>query len=881
MNQPIKRIDIELSQPIHTLTHLTGYTKVRGLIRFRQQPLGWVDIPVQDGYCCRETIAQYILPHYNWQLQRELVQNYLLQPGAKTWRIADLLAAVPAVTPVTNVLTVAYCCHDRAGVDLVAQLTAIQALDYPHIEVLIVEALPNDQQLKQLVAQQFPQFHYHSVIEAGLNAARNAAIAKATGEYIAFLDPQVSPERQWASRIVTAFAHQPAVAVLTGLTLPHDLTHQRQTQFAHHYAMERGFEAKHYHWRETPHWSDLGTGQMGSGSNLACRRSVFDRVGRFDPALDLPGRTRGGGDLDWFVRALASGETVRYEPGMIGYWAVPASNVAMLQRSRQHFHGFYSAIQSGIARYPQYRMKFMTLALWRLALSLMRLVRTYGIPRSWSWAELQAALQSWGSYAAGLRYMAALPPSPVAIAPSTPPPKQMAVRTIDLDAPLPHFDDITDYAHLRVFLQQANQIRGKVDLHHQGESVSREWLARTIAEQWRWPLLAEAYDGDIPRAQQDIDQQLRAFWLPPIAPAPVRHGDRPTASPIAIPAAISIIIPTCDRPQDLTNCLTYLCNQTTERTIEIIVADNRPQSGLTPPVVAQFPGVCYVAEPRAGASYARNRAIAASHHEIIVMIDDDVTIPPDWLEKLLAPFARPEIAAVTGNVLPIELDSPAQWMCEDLKGGLSAGWERFEVDQAWLESFDYAPPIWELGVSANAAFRSSLFADPRVGLMNEILGPGTPCGAGEELYLFYKILRAGYTLTYEPSAHVWHRHRQTMTALRKQQHHYMRSASACQLLVWQQDGDRRALQQMLKDMPIYLCQYVWKRLKGENKIPWSIIGSEFYGYYIGFWAYYQSKQRVKRLGRSAPYIPPADRRVPSPSNTNDSAAPDASVLRSS
>jgi O-antigen biosynthesis protein len=884
MHKSIKRIDIELSQPIQSITNLTGYTQVSGLIRFRQRPLGWVEIPIQAGTCSRETIAQRIFPCYSGILQRELVQDYLLQPGTKTWQIQDLLTVVPAPVPQTTLLTVAYCCNDRAGVDLVAQLEAIRALEYPHLEVLVVEALPIDPQLQQLVVQQFPQFHYHSVVESGLNAARNWAIDQAQGEYIAFLDPQASPEPQWASSIVSTFATHPQVAIIAGLTMPHCLQHQRQVQFAYYYALlERGFEPRHHHWHGIPQWNDLDMGKIGSGSNLACRRSVFNLVGRFDPALDLPGYTIGGGDWEWFLRALASGATVRYEPRMMTDWHIPSSDAAMQQQAAAQRRAFYSAIQSGIARYPQYRMKFMTLALWRLALSLMRLVRTYGIPRSWSWAELQAALQSWGSYAAGLRYIAALPPSPAAIALSPPPLKQMAVRTIDLDAPLPHFDDITDYAHLRVFLQQANQIRGKVDLHHQGAPVSREWLARTIAEQWRWPLLAEAYDGDIPRAQQDIDQQLRDFWLPPIAPAPVRHGDRPTASPIAIPDAISIIIPTCDRPQDLTNCLTYLCNQTTDRTIEIIVADNRPQSGLTPPVVAQFPGVCYVAEPRAGASYARNRAIAASHHEIIVMIDDDVTIPPDWLEKLLAPFARPEIAAVTGNVLPIELDSPAQWMCEDLKGGLSAGWERFEVDQAWLESFEYAPPIWELGVSANAAFRASLFADPRVGLMNEILGPGTPCGAGEELYLFYKILRAGYTLTYEPSAHVWHRHRQTMTALRKQQQHYMRSASACQLLVWQQDGDRRALQQMLKDMPIYLCQYVWKRLKGENKIPWSIVGSEFYGYYIGFWAYYQSKRRVKRLGRSAPYIPPADRPIPDPgpSHTNDSAAPDASVLRSS
>ena len=43
--------------------------------------------------------------------------------------------------------------------------------------------------------------------------------------------------------------------------------------------------------------------------------------------------------------------------------------------------------------------------------------------------------------------------------------------------------------------------------------------------------------------------------------------------------------------------------------------------------------------------------------------------------------------------------------------------------------------------------------------MDEALGAGMPTGCSEDTYLFYKILKAGYTLVYEPSADVWHRHR--------------------------------------------------------------------------------------------------------------------------
>ena len=79
-----------------------------------------------------------------------------------------------------------------------------------------------------------------------------------------------------------------------------------------------------------------------------------------------------------------------------------------------------------------------------------------------------------------------------------------------------------------------------------------------------------------------------------------------------------------------------------------------------------------------------------------------------------------------------------------------------------------ACPTWELGATANAAFRATAFTDPEIGLMDVALGPGTATGVGEDSYLLYRIVRAGYTVVYEPSAVVWHRHRDTPGALERQ-----------------------------------------------------------------------------------------------------------------
>ena len=37
--------------------------------------------------------------------------------------------------------------------------------------------------------------------------------------------------------------------------------------------------------------------------------------------------------------------------------------------------------------------------------------------------------------------------------------------------------------------------------------------------------------------------------------------------------------------------------------------------------------------------------------------DDDVWMPVDWLDRLVAPFRRSDVMAVTGNVLPAELET--------------------------------------------------------------------------------------------------------------------------------------------------------------------------------------------------------------------------------
>src|SRR5215468_4441479 len=101
----------------------------------------------------------------------------------------------------------------------------------------------------------------------------------------------------------------------------------------------------------------------------------------------------------------------------------------------------------------------------------------------------------------------------------------------------------------------------------------------------------------------------------------MKGHDQPAGFPSNVP--VSIVVATLDRPDNLRVCLTHLMAQETSRTVEIIVVDNHPASGLTPLVAAEFPGVRLVTEQRRGLAYARNRGFLASQGDIVVATDDD------------------------------------------------------------------------------------------------------------------------------------------------------------------------------------------------------------------------------------------------------------------
>jgi O-antigen biosynthesis protein len=239
----------------------------------------------------------------------------------------------------------------------------------------------------------------------------------------------------------------------------------------------------------------------------------------------------------------------------------------------------------------------------------------------------------------------------------------------------------------------------------------------------------------------------------------------------------------------------------------------------------------------------------------VVSTDDDVIAPPGWLEKLLAPFCRNDVMLVTGNVFPAELETPAHMQFENY-GGLGRGFERREFDRDWFDSFRRkAVPTWEIGATANAAVRASVLNDPAVGLFDEAIGPGMPTGCSEDTDFFYRILKAGYTIIYEPTAYVWHKHRIDKHASQNQIYSYSKGHVAYHLTTFFRDGDGRGLVRVLAELPRYQFRQFCQWIVGKHNRSLKTILLEILGNISGPWALWAARRRVKKLGKSSPYIP--------------------------
>jgi len=240
---------------------------------------------------------------------------------------------------------------------------------------------------------------------------------------------------------------------------------------------------------------------------------------------------------------------------------------------------------------------------------------------------------------------------------------------------------------------------------------------------------------------------------------------------------LAVVICTRDRPDALARCLAAL-RAGEARPAELVVVD-QGRGGSARPVVeplrAQGWRVAYLPQEPRGLAAAQNAGVRAASSAHVAVTDDDCVPDRAWLAVLARSLAA-GADVVAGRVLPA---APSGERRVPVSTRASAERRDFRGRQA----------PWHVGSGNNFALAREWYL--RVGGCDERLGPGAPGQGGVDMDLFYRLLRAGVRVRYEPDALVLHE-RQTPADRRARRPMYGHGmGAACG--IWLRGGDAYAL----------------------------------------------------------------------------------------
>ncbi|MFQ3612160.1 MAG: glycosyltransferase [Cyanobacteriota bacterium] len=328
MLQPIKVVELELTQHLPELLGLEKYGSIQALVRFQGIPLTYLEIPVNGGKCSPAEIRNALLQHPDLNLN-EIKQLLLNQVSCEkaTEPISFQEEAISQnyrlntdglqVRDPWSSVTVAICTRDRPE-ELKQCLESLLKLDYPSLEILVVDNAPSSSETEDLIRCHYPQVRYIQEPQPGLSSARNCAIRETTTEILAFTDDDVIVDKNWVRELSQVFQLHPEVMAVTGLIAPYELETEAQILFERRNGFGRGFQRIWVQVNTSPEKSIADTwfltAKWGAGANMAFRRHFFIQEGGFTPSLGAGSPGQGGEDLEMFFRVLKRRYALVYEP---------------------------------------------------------------------------------------------------------------------------------------------------------------------------------------------------------------------------------------------------------------------------------------------------------------------------------------------------------------------------------------------------------------------------------------------------------------------------------------------------------------------------------------------------------------------------------------
>ena len=207
-----------------------------------------------------------------------------------------------------SVVVCTYQRYDALADCLLALRSKIQTAPADLYEVVVVDNTPASARRS---SKQFKADKWTVCDELGLSNARNAGIAVADGEIIAFIDDDAIAVPEWCQEVIGAFDRNPDAVAVGGKVVPQ-------------YPNDRcpsWMTPKLSEYLSCIDWGDrehvLRSGEWIVGANMAYRRSVFEGDNLFDPGLGRKGNLGLMSNEEIAVIRRIGRERIVYSPKML------------------------------------------------------------------------------------------------------------------------------------------------------------------------------------------------------------------------------------------------------------------------------------------------------------------------------------------------------------------------------------------------------------------------------------------------------------------------------------------------------------------------------------------------------------------------------------
>lgn len=186
---------------------------------------------------------------------------------------------------------------------------------------------------------------------------------------------------------------------------------------------------------------------------------------------------------------------------------------------------------------------------------------------------------------------------------------------------------------------------------------------------------------------------------------------------------------------------------------ELLVVDNGSTDGSAAFLRERFPGVRVLALDRnLGFGGGSNAGFRAAKNDIVVLLNSDMRVAPDFLAPLLDAFTDERVFAVSCQIFFSDPERKRE------ETGLTQGW----WENGWLRVRHRDDPAVDApypcfyGGGGSCAFDRRKFLE--LGGFDELLRPFYL----EDTDLGYLAWKRGWKVLYQPASRVWHEHRGTI-----------------------------------------------------------------------------------------------------------------------